>query len=538
MAKNEKYYKIFFNKIPINRCKGNNMKCLKHIFISVFILTLSFLFMWYLKYENFKNVFDILYEYLTFLLVSVSSSILFKKSKFSRFDNFTDLIKNNLLSAFFMTTTTTLLMFIFKEIGYSRVLFFGILSIYIIIESSAYFIFYYTYKFKRDNPSFSKTTLISELRENLVPITKKVIQKLPLQADFAENSDFGDEVINQYFDSDPDIFKFLHNSLKLKTFNREKCFSVDFNNKKNIETYGDESVEILFNKQKINNFRRINKMLKLINQKLKPGGVYIGKAQTNIQRKLEIKKKYGFLSSFIYSWDFIFNRVFPKLTLFKSIYFFFTRGKNRPLSRCEILGRLYFCGFEVVNIRTIKNELYFCMIKTREPLADQNPSYGPVFKMKRTGLNGKRIFVYKLRTMHPYAEYLQNFMVQFHGYGDNGKIQDDFRVTSWGKKARRLWLDELPQLLNLVKGDLAIFGVRPLSDSFLKEYPEDLKLARQKFKPGCVPPYVALKMQNVEDYIQSEVIYINERKKHPLTANIRFFWLAVYNILTNKIRSQ
>jgi len=224
--------------------------------------------------------------------------------------------------------------------------------------------------------------------------------------------------------------------------------------------------------------------------------------------------------------------------MLKGFYFFLTKGNNRPLSRCEILGRLYFCGFEVINLSEINNELYFAVKKIHEPLNDKNPSYGPLFKMKRTGKNGKRIFVYKFRTMHPYAEYLQNFMVEFHGYGDNGKIKNDFRVTTWGKIFRKYWLDELPQLLNLVKGDLALVGVRPLSDSFLREYSESLKLERQRYKPGCIPPYVALKMQDVEEYKQSEVIYLEERKRRPYTTNFKYFWWAIYNILTNKIRSQ
>ena len=129
-------------------------------------------------------------------------------------------------------------------------------------------------------------------------------------------------------------------------------------------------------------------------------------------------------------------------------------------------------------------------------------------------------------------------MVEYNGYGDNGKIKYDFRVTTWGKIFRKYWLDELPQLLNLVKGDLALVGVRPLSDSFLREYSENLKLERQRYKPGCIPPYVALKMQDVEEYKQSEVIYLEERKRRPYTTNFKYFWWAIYNILTNKIRSQ
>jgi len=99
-------------------------------------------------------------------------------------------------------------------------------------------------------------------------------------------------------------------------------------------------------------------------------------------------------------------------------------------------------------------------------------------------------------------------------------------------------LDELPQLLNLFRGDLSLVGVRPVSERFLKEYPEDIRKRRLKYKPGCIPPYVAYKMQNVEDYIKSEIIYLNEKEKHPIWTDIKIFFMAIYNILTNKIRSK
>ncbi len=84
---------------------------------------------------------------------------------------------------------------------------------------------------------------------------------------------------------------------------------------------------------------------------------------------------------------------------------------------------------------------------------------------------------------------------------------------------------------------MKIVGIRPLSLRFLKEYPEDVKLQRMKHKPGCVPPYVALLKQDVEEYIESEKIYMAEKEKHPYSTDIKYFFTAVYNILANKIRS-
>lgn len=515
------------------------IKMLKHAIISIIILTLSLLMMWYVKYENFNSIFDILHEYILLIIVWLASSTIFKKFRYQEQKHFGELIVKIIKSSIFTTGIIAILMFTFKEFSYSRLLVVGTIFLATILDAIFYFLLYYNNTFKKANPDLFENKLISDFNDDLIPIKKIIKPLLPHKAKFNEDCQNNNNTkIAEFFKETIKVKNFISESISLNCFNYPNIHVLNTTTQFNIDKYDNESIELLINNHKINDFRRINKFLISINEKLKDDGVYIGKAETNKQRKRKIKDKFSFLSSFVISIDFVINRILPKLSMFKGIYFFLTKGSNRPLSRCEILGRLYFCGFEVINLSEVDNELYFTVKKIQTPFIDKNPSYGPLFKMKRTGKDGKRIFVYKFRTMHPYAEYLQNFMVEFHGYGDNGKITDDFRVTSWGKVFRKYWLDELPQLLNLVKGDLALVGVRPLSDSFLREYPEDLKLKRQKYKPGCIPPYVALKMQEVEEYKQSEVIYLEEREEKPYFTNIKYFYLAIYNILTNKIRSQ
>ncbi len=306
----------------------------------------------------------------------------------------------------------------------------------------------------------------------------------------------------------------------------------------NIQKIAAGQYQTIINLKRVNDIRWINKFFEVVNSKLNKGDLFIGYVETKNNRKDRILNKMSFPFNWIrYTGDFLLHRALPKMKFSKRIYFYITKGHNRVLTKAETLGRLASCGFEIKDVKEIGKLTYFVTEKIREPYYDENPSYGPLFKMKRVGKGGKIIEVYKFRTMHPYAEYLQDYVLRINGYSEIGKPADDFRMTNWGKFMRRYWLDELPQLINVLKGEMKLVGIRPLSKRFLQEYPEDVLQLRLKHKPGCVPPYVALLKQEVEEYIESERTYLTEKEKHPYSTDIKYFFKAVYNILTNKIRS-
>ena len=309
----------------------------------------------------------------------------------------------------------------------------------------------------------------------------------------------------------------------------------------NILNYPAGYFKTIVNLEKINNIRRINKFFEAVNAKLPLQGCFIGCVETYALRKRRILNDYPpVLNSLVYAVDIMVHRVFPKLTLTRKSYFFFTRGKRRMLSRTEAIGRIYSCGFELLEEQTINGLLFWKATKISAPLMSDNASYGIFIRLRRIGRHGKEFNVYKLRTMHAYAEYIQKYVYEKHQLGEGGKFKDDFRVSSLGKILRKLWLDEIPMLLNVLKGDLKIVGVRPLSKHYFSLYTKELQEKRIRFKPGLIPPYYAQFPTPVtlEDVQRNEMEYLDAYEKHPLLTDVKYCFRAAYNILWKRARSK
>ena len=296
---------------------------------------------------------------------------------------------------------------------------------------------------------------------------------------------------------------------------------------------------LVVNLGNMNDVRYINKTLEEINCKIQKNDFFIGVFETFTSRRLR-KKAYQIpiINKLFLLYEFLFLRVIPKLKFFKKVYFLLSKGQGRLLSKAEMLGRLVSCGFEIIDSRKINGLNYFIVKKIKEPLFDLKPSYGPIFGMNRIGKNGKIIRVFKFRTMHPYSEYLHDYILKLNGYAQTGKPANDFRLTPWGKIMRKYWLDELPQLYNILKGEMKLVGVRPISQRYFQDISPELKALRLKHKPGCIPPYVALNRNgDVESVQQAEVDYLNQKNKHPYSTDTRLFFSALYNILVRRKRS-
>lgn len=140
-------------------------------------------------------------------------------------------------------------------------------------------------------------------------------------------------------------------------------------------------------------------------------------------------------------------------------------------------------------------------------------SKGPVFfKHTRIGKNGKIIKIYKYRTMVTNAEELikQFTPEQMKEYKENFKLENDPRITKVGKFLRKTSLDELPQLLNIIQGDLALIGPRPVVKKELEKYGENIG----KFlsvTPGLTGNWAASGRSNTtyEERMEMELWYVD-----------------------------
>lgn len=118
-------------------------------------------------------------------------------------------------------------------------------------------------------------------------------------------------------------------------------------------------------------------------------------------------------------------------------------------------------------------------------------SKGPfIFKQKRMGKNRKAFTMYKIRTMHAGAEKLKVKYAEYNEVdGPVFKIKNDPRYTGIGKFLARTGLDEIPQLFNVLKGEMALVGPRPLPVAEALRIPEKYEI-RFSILPGCTSAWV------------------------------------------------
>ncbi|MGS2778927.1 sugar transferase [Robertmurraya sp. GLU-23] len=143
----------------------------------------------------------------------------------------------------------------------------------------------------------------------------------------------------------------------------------------------------------------------------------------------------------------------------------------------------------------------------------EDPKGSVIFKQQRVGKNGNTFYMYKFRSMVSNAEeLLQNLMDKNESTGAMFKMKNDPRVTKIGRFIRKTSIDELPQLWNVLVGDMSIVGPRPPLVSEVSEY-NDYHKQRLLVTPGCTGLWQVSGRSSLgfEEMVSLDLTYIRKR---------------------------
>lgn len=143
-----------------------------------------------------------------------------------------------------------------------------------------------------------------------------------------------------------------------------------------------------------------------------------------------------------------------------------------------------------------------------------SPGASPIFSQTRIGRDGKPFTFYKFRSMRPNAEQeLENLLPYNEMNGPVFKIKDDPRITRIGRFIRRSSIDELPQLWNVLRGDMSLVGPRPGVPREVEQY-SDYEKQRLIVTPGLTCYWQIQPNRNdlsFEEWVALDLRYIKER---------------------------
>ena len=161
----------------------------------------------------------------------------------------------------------------------------------------------------------------------------------------------------------------------------------------------------------------------------------------------------------------------------------------------------------------------------------EDPKGSPIFTQDRVGRDGKVFRFYKMRSMHVDAEEkLEELLSENEFDGKAFKIKDDPRITKVGKFLRNASLDELPQLLNIIKGDMSIVGPRPPLPREVENY-DEYERQRLIVTPGLTcfwQVYPRRHEISFDDWVAFDVKYVVERN---WKLDVKLIFLTVLRVL-------
>ncbi len=240
---------------------------------------------------------------------------------------------------------------------------------------------------------------------------------------------------------------------------------------------------------------------------------------------LDYKNKNGLIKRI---YNYIKLRVLPKIFRLTQV------GNNWQ----EIIGYCSYLNFKIKFININQNSI-ICLTDISNSNEKPGIHYGAIIKISKKGLNNKDIKILKLRTMFSYSEYLYDILIDWYGLDSSGtKINDDPRISTIGKFLRKYWVDEIPQIINLIRGDIKIVGCRALSKNKLNLFPNKLKDLRMTVKPGLIPPYYYDNPVSLNEYYESEEKYLKLYKNNRYLTDLKYIIVSIYNVIIKGYRSE
>lgn len=289
----------------------------------------------------------------------------------------------------------------------------------------------------------------------------------------------------------------------------------------------------------LDNVAPLDKLLEFCNALLADGGTLHCSVTPSAVKMEQLRQQWPWPLRRPAAWaHYLWHRMGSKLWISRGLYRLMTREHHRSMSRVEILGRLRHAGFETQTQRFCNSTLILCASRIGAPIAEA-PHLGSIIALPRIGKDGKVVHIYKMRTMHAYSEFLQEKLYTHHHLAKTGKISHDYRVTFVGRWLRRNWIDEWPMIYNLLRGDIKLVGVRPLSNVFFKKYSTEMQQLRIQYKPGLLPPLYAdhIDADHIDAVQANERAYLEAYAQHPLRTDWRYFWRILYNVVFHRRRS-
>lgn len=190
-------------------------------------------------------------------------------------------------------------------------------------------------------------------------------------------------------------------------------------------------------------------------------------------------------------------------------------------------------GFDVIASLFALLVFFPVLLAVASAIKLEDPKGKVFYKAPRGGKNGVAFPCYKFRSMYANADDIkQQLMTQNEMSGPVFKITDDPRITKVGRLIRKTSLDELPQLLNVLKGDMSFVGPRPLPIAEAQAVPPEFR-ARELVRPGITCIWQVSGRNNIdfEDWMKLDLTYI---EKQNLWLDFQLLLKTIPAVLTSR----